>query len=64
MARMTKADKVIEDQVNAAFRTHGSCVQINMMDLGNVMNAGRDAGRAGGDIDAAIRAAVAKYRQN
>lgn len=64
MARMTKAAKVIEDQVEAAFKRHANCVQINIMDLSNVMNAGRKAIMAGQSLDEAMMAAVAKYRQN
>lgn len=56
--------KAIENQVDAAFRVHGQCVQINVMDVGKVLEAGRAAGRAGGDIDGAVKAAVEQYRQN
>ena len=64
MARMSKADKAIEDQVHAAFSKHGNCVQINIMDLGKVLGAGRDALREGRDLDAAMIAAVEQYRQS
>ena len=64
MARMSKADRAIEDRVNAAFSKHANCVQFNIMDLGKVTDAGRDALRAGNDLDAAMIAAVAQYRQN
>ena len=64
MARQTKAEKAIEATVEAAFRKHANGVQINMMDLGKVMNAGRNAARAGASVDDAMIAAVAQYRQN
>ncbi len=64
MGRMTKANKAIEDQVNAAFIRHAASVPINIMDLGKVLGAGRDALREGRDLDTAMLAAVAQYRQN
>ena len=64
MARKTKAEKVIDAQVEAAFQRHGSCVQFNVMDLGKIMNAGRDAAIAGTSVDDAMVAAVEQYRQN
>ena len=60
--RMTKAAKAIEDQVHAAYAKHGHCVQVPMMDLGKIHNAGRAAGQAGEDIGEAVKAAVAQYR--
>lgn len=39
-------------------------VQINVMDIGKVFAAGRQALAAGGDLDAAVAAAVAQLRQN
>lgn len=64
MARMTKAAKLIETQVEAAFTKYGERVQFDMMDLGKIMNAGRDAIRAGESVDEAMIAAVARYRKN
>ncbi len=64
MARMTKAAKAIETQVNAAFRTHANCVQFNIFDVGKVMDAGRDALIAGDSLDDAMIAAVQQYRKD
>ncbi len=64
MARQTKADKAIERQVEAAYSRIFDRVQVNMMDLSKVMNAGRDALREGCDLDAAMIAAREQYRQN
>jgi len=60
----TKADKAIDKQVEAAYGKHFSYVQVNMMDLSKIMNAGRNALKAGEDLDAAMIAAREKYRQN
>ena len=64
MARQTKEAKRIDNAVDAAFKTHGNNIQFNIMDLGKIHDAGVAAGQAGGDIDAAVIAAIAKYRQN
>ena len=64
MARKTKTEKLIEQQVEAAFQRHGSRVQFNVMDLSKIMNAGHVAARAGTSVDDAMIAAVAQYRQN
>ena len=62
--RMTKTEKAIEVNIEAAFRVHGHRVPINMMDLGKVFDAGRAAARAGTSVNDAVKAAVAQYRQN
>jgi len=64
MARMTKAAKAIETAVEAAYSKHFNQVPVNMMDLGKIMNVGRDALKAGQDLDAAMIGAVAKFRQD
>lgn len=64
MPRMSKADKKIEKDVEAAYRKLGSGVQISVFDLGKILDAGRDAAKAGQDIEEAIKAGIAKYRQN
>lgn len=64
MARKTSVDKAIDEQVETAFQKHGSCVEFNVMDLGKIMNAGRDAARAGTSVDDAVIRAVEQYRKN
>lgn len=64
MARKSKQEKRIDDMVEAAFYKHGSNIQFNIMDLGKIHKAGVDALLAGQDLDAAILAAIASYRQN
>jgi xanthine dehydrogenase molybdopterin-binding subunit B len=55
-----KLDKAVE----AAFQVHGNRVQFSVMDLGKISNETRAAVIAGGDINEAMKAAVAKYRKN
>lgn len=57
----SKADKAIDALVEAAYGRHGNGVQINIMDLGNIMDAGREAARSGQDIDEAVKAAIEQY---
>lgn len=64
MARMTKAAKAIENAVAAAYYKHFNCVQVDVMDLGKIMNVGRDALKSGSNLDDAMIAAVAQYRQD
>ena len=64
MARQTKADKAIDARVEAAYSKHFDCVSVNIMDLSKIMNIGRDALIAGRNLDTAMIAAVAKFRQN
>lgn len=54
----------IDKQIEATFyRTCGG-VQLNVLDIGKVFAAGRTAAESGGDIEAAVLAAVAVLRQN
>lgn len=53
-----------DKQIEQAFYRHATGVQINIMDLGKIHAAGRAAIETGRDLDAAIVAAVAEYRQN
>lgn len=62
--RKTKAEKAIENAVDAAYKKHGNGVQVNIYDIGKILDAGRDAGAAGNDIDEAVKNAIAQYRQN
>ena len=64
MARKTKADKAIDQQVEAAYNKHFNRVPVNMMDLSKIMKIGREALQNGGveELDRDMAAAVAKYR--
>lgn len=62
MARRTKEQKRIDDAVEKAFKEHGHGIQIPIMEIGDVMDAGRKAGEKGENIDEAIKAAFEKHR--
>jgi hypothetical protein len=64
MARKTKEEKRIESESEAAFKKHGSGIEFDIFDLSKISKAGEDAGKAGEDIEAAVIAAIEKYRQN
>lgn len=62
--RKTKEQKRIDNLVEASFYRHAQNVQIPVLDLSKVHAAGVAAAQAGGDIDAAMIAAIAQYRRN
>lgn len=64
MPRQTKEEKKIDGLIEAAYYRHGNNVQVNVMDIPNIFNAGRAALQAGKDLDTAMIELVAKYRQN
>jgi hypothetical protein len=64
MARLTKEEKRIEKETDAAFKSHGSNVQFDIFDLGKIHQAGVNAGRLGQNIEEAVKAAIQTYRKN
>ena len=64
MARMTKEDKRIEKAAEAAFYQHGNRISLDIFDLGKIHNAGVVAGKAGGNIEEAVKAAIQQYRKD
>jgi len=62
MARRKKdpLDALIEQ----TYYKYGSGVEISVMDIGNIFQAGRAAHAAGTSLDDAIKEAIAKYRKN
>lgn len=62
---MTKRESnKLDRAVDTAFKTHGNCVQFSIMDLGKISKETRNAVIKGGDINEAMKTAVAKYRKN
>jgi hypothetical protein len=57
-------DKALDNQVNDLFNKHGSGIQFNIMDLGNLHNDTKNAIKSGTDPDQAMLDAIAKYRKN
>lgn len=62
---MTKRElKALDTRIEQHYyRTHGG-VQINILDIGKIFQAGREAAGRGESIEAAVDQAVAKLRQN
>lgn len=64
MARQTKEEKAIEAAFHAAYRVHGNCVQIDIMDMGKLHSEAVATHKGGQSMDDAVKAAIAKYRKN
>lgn len=67
MARQSKADKLIEQRIERAYYKTCSGVQINVMDIDKVFDAGRKALRMSdseADLERAIVEFVATIRKN
>ena len=64
MARLSKAEKQVEKDVETAFYKHSNGVQISVMDLGKITKAGKEAAKNGTSIEEAVKEAIAKYRCN
>lgn len=64
MSQNKRALAKIDKQIAAIYLRNCSGVQINVMDIGKIYAAGRSAAAAGGDLEAAVMAAVAALRQN
>jgi len=54
--------KKLGAEINRLFKQHGNNIQFNIMDLGKIHKAGADAAEAGEDMEAAVVAAIKKYR--
>jgi len=64
MARKTKAEKRLDDEIDRIYRAHCNGVQVNVLDLGKIFAAGHLAAREGRDMTAAILECVARVRLN
>jgi hypothetical protein len=65
--RQTPQQKQIDRTVEAAYYRACNGIQIDIMDIGKVFAAGRQAiaaGKQGADLDTAIRAYVETIRKN
>lgn len=62
--KQTKAEKLIDRQIEAAYRRTCCGVQINIMDISKVFAEGRKALAEGRALDEAIPAFVETIRQN
>jgi len=59
--KLTKEQKRIEREVDAACQKLSNGHVINIMDLDKIHDAGMAAGNAGQDINAAVVAAIEQY---
>ena len=64
MIRVNRESKRIDAVICDAFHRYGHGITIDVMDLPKLMDAGRAAGKAGEDIDAAIIAGLKLYRKD
>ena len=64
MARMSKAEKALEQEFTATYSRLGDGVQVNIMDLSKIHNEAMEAVKNGASMDEAVTAAIKKYRQN
>lgn len=60
----TKAEKKLDKEIEAIYYRYGSGVQINIMDIGKIFRAGRDAHARGEPMEPAIVAAIQALRVN
>jgi len=58
--RKTDRDRKIEQ----SYYAHGQGVQINVLDIPKIFQRGHAALDAGADLEEAIKAAIAEFRQN
>jgi hypothetical protein len=58
--------KKLDALIQRLYGKHGDGVQVGIFDLGKISRAGEEAYATGGEeaADAAIAAAIAKYRKN
>lgn len=56
--------EAIEKEVERLFYQFGNGVQINILNLGKITQAGVDAYLAGGNLQEAVIEAIAKYKEN
>jgi hypothetical protein len=54
----------IDKQIEAFYYRHGQNIEIRILDISKIYALGRAAAAAGTDIEAAVIAAIAQYRQN
>jgi len=54
--------KKLDAEINRLFKQHGNNIQFHIMDLGKIHKAGADAAASGEDIEAAVVAAINKYK--
>lgn len=71
MARLTKeertakkASEALDKQIEAEYYKQGSGVQIPLLSIRDIFKECRAAVLAGGNLEEAVKTAIAKYREN
>jgi nucleoid DNA-binding protein len=64
MAKQSKAEKLLEKEIEKIYYANCSGIQISIMDIGKVFAAGKKAKLEGKDIKEAIVSFVETIRQN
>lgn len=64
MARRNRTETPLDREISAAYRANGHGIQINILNIRHVYAAGRAAAAAGESVEAAVVAAIARYREN
>ncbi len=62
--RQTKAEKQLDKEIERLYYLHGNRVEINIMSISKIYAECRAASVAGGSLEEAMLAAIAKYRLN
>lgn len=60
----TKVEKKLDKEIEQIYYRHASGVQVNIMDIGKIFRAGRDAHARGEPMEPAIVAAIQAHRVN
>lgn len=61
---MAKRKTKLDAEITRLFYKHASGVQINILDLGKIHVAGREAAASGTSVEDAVVAAIARFRVN
>jgi len=64
MKSAVAASKRLDKEIEQTYYRHGSGVQISILDISKVFADCRAAHAEGTDLDTAVLAAIARYRQN
>lgn len=64
MTKKSKADKLLDNQIEQIFYKHCSGIQINIMDVSKVFAEGKKAAAEGRDLTQAIVSFVDTIRKN
>jgi len=64
MAKRPPQKKAQDRLIEKSFCKYANVVQINILDIPKIFKIGQDALEQGADLDTAIQAAIAEFRQN